>query len=309
MTKAIIEVTVCICTFRRSSLRTAMWSVVGQILPPEMSLKILVVDNDIEPTARNIVQDFLGAAGVRVEYRHAPAQNISIARNAALDAAAKAPWLAFIDDDERASPDWLGKLMDARVGAQAVFGPCVAVYDENVPTWMTRADFHSNRITKQEGAIDTGYTANVLIDMSFVQRHGIRFELELGTSGGEDTMFFHKMHRLGGILKYAPQAVVYEDVVASRAKLKWIATRRFRAGQTFAMVMLTFVPRRYRLAAWTSPLKIAACAIISAFTVFDTRRAAWWLMRGVFHIGVLSYALGLSIHQEYNTPSSTALAD
>jgi succinoglycan biosynthesis protein ExoM len=34
-------------------------------------------------------------------------------------------------------------------------------------------------------------------------------------------------------------------------------------------------------------------------TAFRPRRAAWWLMRGTFHAGVLSYMLGAGIYQEY----------
>jgi succinoglycan biosynthesis protein ExoM len=305
MTEASIEVTVCICTFRRAALRIAIESVVRQILPPEGLLRILVIDNDIEPTARHIVEGFRGELGIDVRYRHAPAQNISIARNAGLDEA-ETPWLAFIDDDERASSDWLEKLLAARSDAQAVFGPCEALYPEDAASWMKRADFHSNRINERNNPIDTGYTSNVLIDMNFVRQHGIRFDLALGGTGGEDTIFFHKMYRLGGVLKYAPRAVVYEDVVASRTNIGWIATRRYRAGQTYAMMLRKFSPRDYWRSAWASPLKISTCAIMSMSTAYNSGRAAWWIMRGIFHFGVLSYALGLSIRQEYKIPSNSA---
>ena len=61
-------------------------------------------------------------------YLHAPARNISIARNACLEAAS-APLVAFIDDDEIARPGWLAGLvadMDAP-NADVVFGKVAAL--------------------------------------------------------------------------------------------------------------------------------------------------------------------------------------
>jgi succinoglycan biosynthesis protein ExoM len=299
MESAAPGVTVCICTFRRpSSLVVAMKSVAAQILPGDARFTMVVIDNDREATARPIVERFRAETDFPVEYRHRPGENISIARNAGLDAV-EAPWLAFLDDDEFASPHWLAQLLAARAGAQAVFGPCEAIYREDVPSWMKRADFHSNRIRELKGAIDTGYTSNVLIDMNFVRRHELRFDVALGRSGGEDTIFFHAMYRLGGVLEYAPQAIVFEDVAASRANAKWIAGRRYRAGQTYAMMLRRFAPSRYSLSTWTSPLKVVTCAAVSALSAFNSAKASWWIMRGIFHVGVLSFALGLRVHQEY----------
>jgi succinoglycan biosynthesis protein ExoM len=293
-------VTVCICTFRRPSLRHALEGVAAQILPSDASFRILVIDNDVGPTASNIVAHFRADAGIDVEYRHAPAQNISIARNAGLDAATT-PWLAFLDDDEYASAHWLGNLFAARNGANAIFGPCEAIYGKETPSWIRKGDYHSNRLPTQGGPIDTGYTSNVLIDMDFVRRCGLRFDEALGRTGGEDTMFFHAMYRKGGALAYSADAVVSEHVVASRLNLRWIVTRKYRAGQVYAMMLSSFDAASYRRAFWTAPLKIAACAVISAVTAFRADRAMWWLMRGVFHAGVLSYLLGARVCQEYRS--------
>ena len=292
-------VTVCICTFRRpSGLAEAMASVAGQRLPPRVRLKLVVVDNDREPSARRFVERFASDADFAVAYRHCPGENISIARNGALDATTTR-WLAFLDDDERADPDWLARLLAHSAVAQAVFGPCEAVYAAHAPTWVRRGDYHSNRIVRRNGVIETGHTCNALIDAAFVRRHGLRFDVELGRSGGEDTIFFHSMRRCGATLAYAPEAIVFEDVAVGRATLGWVARRRYRAGQTYALMLRRFSPRRYALWAWTSPMKIAFCSFAGAATGFDAARASRWAMRGVFHLGGLSYALGFGIHQEY----------
>jgi succinoglycan biosynthesis protein ExoM len=294
-----MAVTVCICTFRRpAGLADAMASVASQRLPHGVRPSLVVVDNDSEPSARPAVERFAVSVDFPVAYRHCPGENISIARNGALDATTTR-WLAFLDDDERAAPDWLATLLALSGDAQAVFGPCEAVYAAHAPSWMRRGDYHSNRIARRHGAIETGHTCNALIDAAFVRRHGLRFDVELGRSGGEDTIFFHSMRRCGATLAYTPEAIVFEDVAVGRATLSWVARRRYRAGQTYALMLRRFSPRRYALWAWTSPLKVALCSFIGASISFNPARASQWAMRGVFHFGGLSYALGFGIHQEY----------
>jgi succinoglycan biosynthesis protein ExoM len=276
---------------------SAIGSIAKQSELANLKVRILVVDNDSEPTARNIVTEFRSRTDIHVDYKHVPGQNISVARNAGLDAAIT-PWLVFVDDDEYASTNWLAELVASRDGANAVFGPCEAIYVDGTPDWIRQGDYHSNRITER-GRITTGYTSNVLIDMAFVRRHGLRFDPELGRTGGEDTMFFHAMYRKGGVLKYAPNAVVYERVIPSRANVRWVVRRRYRAGQTRALVSHKFDRVYYRRLSWTAPLKVVACAIMSAVTLGNRPRAMWWLMRGIFHCGTISFAIGAGVHDEY----------
>jgi succinoglycan biosynthesis protein ExoM len=297
-----IRVTVCICTFRRPSIVRAIESVARQALPPDIMLRILVIDNDIAPTARNVVEEFRASTGVALTYRHVPGQNISVARNAGIDAVTT-PWLVFMDDDEFASPDWLAQLLAARKGAHVVFGPCQAIYPSGTPDWIRVGDYHSNRISEHGTPIDTGYTSNVLIDIRFVRRHDLSFDIEFGRTGGEDTLFFHAMYRKGAVLRYAPSALVFEEVVPSRVHLKWIVLRRFRAGQVYAIMSESSGGYHYLWVVWTALLKAIFCAMMWAIMAFRTSRAMWWLMRGAFHAGVVSNAIGANVHEEYAAKS------
>ena len=235
---------------------------------------------------------------MRVQYLHAPAQNISIARNAAL-MACRTRWLAFIDDDEAATPSWLTRLMASRGGAAAVFGPCQAIYGDKTPVWIRMGDYHSNRVTARRGVIETGYTSNALVDMNFVRAHNLEFDKELGRTGGEDTLFFYAMYRCGGQLAYAADAIVNEKVSPSRTNIKWIATRKYRSGQVHAKVQQKYNVVKYHQILLLSPAKIAFCASMAAVLVVRPIRAMWWLMRGVLHLGMLSYRVSGRVHQEY----------
>lgn len=299
-------VTVCICTFRRASILHAIESVARQNLPQGLSVRILVIDNDDAPTAKEAIANFCIKSGIQVDYRHAPGRNISIARNAALDGA-NSPWIAFIDDDEHASSDWLIKLLSARAGAHAVFGPSEALYGQEVPSWIRAGDYHSNRVPDKENPIMTGYTSNALVDAEFVRKHGLRFDPALGRTGGEDTMFFCALRQKGGVLSYARDAVVYETVAPHRINVRWIAARRYRAGQGYAMMFRDFDRVRYWKVACAAPVKIAACTCVSAAMALSPNRAMWWLMRGIFHLGALSLAVGARVYEEYSSPETTVL--
>jgi succinoglycan biosynthesis protein ExoM len=299
-----IDVTVCICTFRRPSILSAVESVTSQVLPDWISLRILVIDNDDTPSAQNAIESFCAKSSATIHYHHAPGRNISVARNAALDVVSTR-WLAFIDDDESASPLWLARLLSARVGAQAVFGPSEARYDHNAPLWIIAGDYHSNRVMHNENPIKTGYTSNALIDMNFVRKFRLRFDLALGRTGGEDTVFFYALHRSGGVLRYVKDAIVFEHVAASRTNIRWVTARRYRAGQAYAMMFRNYNKPEYWRIVLTSPFKIAACACASAAMAISPKRAMWWSMRGIFHVGTLSLAVGARVYEEYSLRSAS----
>jgi hypothetical protein len=107
------------------------------------------------------------------------------------------------------------------------------------------------------------------------------------------------MFHAGGVLAYAPSATVFEDVATSRLNLTWIATHRFRSGQTYAMMFQRFNAAAYRSLCWQTPFKVLTCAAMSIVTVPAPTRAMWWLVRGIFHCGAMSYALGVPMYREY----------
>ncbi|TIV30245.1 MAG: glycosyltransferase family 2 protein, partial [Mesorhizobium sp.] len=138
------SIDICICTFRRPELADTLRSVAALEKPEGLEIGIVVADNDDEPGAQKLVKALAEELKLPIRYRHAPARNISIARNACLDASVS-DFVAFIDDDETASPGWLVELMataDA-TGAAAVLGPVRAHYRQDTPDWMQKGDFHS----------------------------------------------------------------------------------------------------------------------------------------------------------------------
>ncbi|MDB5594152.1 MAG: glycosyl transferase family 2 [Hyphomicrobiales bacterium] len=283
---------VCICTYRRESVSDTLRSVAAQSgLPASTHVRIVVADNDETPSAESLLRGLADELGIDLLYVHAPARNISIARNACLDAAT-APLVAFLDDDLIATPHWLTALVEKAdaTGADVVFGPVKASYPQGSPGWARAADLHSTLPTiLPDDTIVTGYTCNVLMRSATVGP--LRFKPELGRSGGEDTLFFHTLSRDGARFVFADEAIMREEVNPARINLKWLVKRSFRAGQTHARILrsngerpVVAIPKLF--------LKAGFCFGLAALHVGSPPAWRQSLVRGALHVGALSSMIG-----------------
>lgn len=290
-----------ICTFRRPELRATLLSLFDIDVPQDVSIRLIVADNDSEPSARDLVDALRNHSPFPISYVHCPKANISIARNACLTES-DGDFLAFIDDDETASPGWLRELHAAALhsGADAVLGPVRAIYDETSPQWMRKGDFHSTRPVWVSGIIRTGYTCNVLLDTRSPYLAGRRFDLALGQSGGEDTQFFSAMTVAGGRIAFAPRALVDEPVPAKRSSFDWLTRRRFRSGQTHGRILAGKHKGTARLRqALIAVSKLGYCAVLSVATVFLPVTRNRYLLRAALHAGAVFGLLGFREIRQY----------
>ena len=289
------SVTIAVCTFRRAALFDCLNSFHRLLGIHKFNLSVLVIDNDETDQLRDEVNNFSQDFPLPIKYIHAPSKNISIARNAALNAA-ETHWLLFIDDDEVADPNWVDRIMAARQDAHAIIGTCETVYTGDYPDWLQACDFHSNRPKKD---VRNAYTSNALIDLNFVKKNGFQFRLDLGRTGGEDTVFFRQLHDAGGIMRACPEAIVKEPLVPGRATMDWVIRRKFRAGQTHGLLCQEFEPRAFKFLPLTAGLKMLISGSMWILTIPGTIRSRHWLARFYLHKGVLSYRMNQAILEEY----------
>jgi succinoglycan biosynthesis protein ExoM len=290
-----------VCTFRREHVAETLRSLSKLELKPGWHLRVIVADNDDQPTARGLVEATARECGLNVSYIHAPARNISIARNACLDTAT-APLLAFVDDDETVTRQWLTAIVaeQERTNADVVLGPVVPVYRDQAPEWMKRGRFHASKPVWVKGSIITGYTCNTLITRTNPAVKSLRFKLELGRTGGEDTIFFSEVFNAGGHLAYAVDAVVNETVPLERERLGWLLKRRFRYGQSHSLTLLQGAGSVARIRALCmAAAKLAFCFALAAGHIFDTSKMMFWVLRGTLHAGVIARLLGKRELEQY----------
>ncbi len=288
-------VDICVCTFRRPQLAICLQSLNALEVPANRDVRIIVADNDVAPSARAVVESFAAQAAFEVRYIHCPARNISLARNACLNASDGA-YLAFVDDDETVTAAWLCRMLERieATGADAVLGPVRALYRDDTPEWMREGDFHSTYPVFVRGDIRTGYTCNVLMKQTSRLVSGRKFSIERGQIGGEDTEFFGEMVLEGGAIVYAPDAWIEEVVPADRARFGWLQKRRFRAGQTHGRLLAGRIGPASRAANLSlAVLKIGYCLVAAGLqAIWPQRRNRNWL-RATLHLGTLCGLLGM----------------
>jgi succinoglycan biosynthesis protein ExoM len=304
---SLVRVDVGVCTFRRESVAATLRSLGAQTLRPTIRMRVVVADNEPTPAAEARVRAAAEACGLDLAYVHAPANNICIARNAILDALA-GDYLAFIDDDQLAAPDWIARLTEAieRQGCDAVLGPVRAVYPAEAPAWVAAGDFLSFQPVRVGGRILKGYTCNALIRSDSIRRHGLRFDLSLGRSGGEDDAFFYQLTDAGGVIGYAADAHVSEPAALSRTSLGFLLKRNFRFGQSHGRRQArAFLPIRIAQIGLATA-KGVLCLAAAAATAPSPVRRRQWLVRGALHAGAAARLAGLKELQLYAADTATA---
>lgn len=289
---------VCVCTYRRPQLVKTLTSLLQLERPAGYEISILVVDNDDRPSAAERVEAIAAGATIPLRYVHCPEGNISIARNGAL-AHSTARFLAFIDDDEVAQPDWLLHLTREmeKTGADVVLGPVEADYADDAPAWMRRTRIHATMPVWVDNRIITGYTCNVLIDRHKAPLRDRLFDLSLGQTGGEDTAFFAKVVAEGGTIAFSPDALLFETIPSNRVSFKWLLRRRFRMGQTHGRLV---AENGASLRLWAVTVgKVMYCAGAAVLHAVWQDRRNKAILRGALHLGALSGLAGGRGLQQY----------
>lgn len=225
-------VSVIVPTMRRpESLERALRSLFVQTAP---MASIVVVDNDPAGTAADTVARLTPASPCPLVYRHEPRPGVATARNAGLSVT-DAPLIAFLDDDEAASPQWLAALLAAldQTRADVVFGPIAG----RVPEAAGWATPYLEAFFGREGPATTGLIdrpwgcGNSLMVRAKALPGAAPFDASADQSGGEDDVLFAALQARGGTFGWAADAWVDEFAPPHRATLRYALSRAFAYGQ------------------------------------------------------------------------------
>jgi glycosyltransferase involved in cell wall biosynthesis len=237
------HICVCVCTHKRPHLlKRTLEGIVCQETGGLFTHSIVVVDNDRLESARPAVSDFGAVCPVRVEYCVETDQNIAKARNKALEKATGS-FIAFIDDDEFPTPNWLLTMFNfcLESGADGVLGPVKPHFDEPPPKWIIRGGFcdRNEHLTGFELDWRQTRTGNVLFRRKMIEDIAAPFRSEFG-AGGEDQDFFRRMIQRGHRFVWCNEAVVYEVVPPQRWRRAYMLGRALQRGQNEKENVLTF---------------------------------------------------------------------
>jgi glycosyltransferase involved in cell wall biosynthesis len=230
------RVAVCVATYRRPRGLRALLESLGKLAFSRNAVRlwVYVVDNDAEASARAAVHEARARLPFPVEYAVEPERNISLARNRGVARALEhAPdFVAFIDDDEVAHPDWLDELLEvqARFAADVVSGGVVPLLSAGAPGWARSGGFFAQRKPPSGTPVPVASTSNALVSARLLRAVPGPFDPSFGLAGGGDSLFFTRCAREGALLVAAPYAVVEETVPPARSRAAWVLRRAFRVG-------------------------------------------------------------------------------
>ena len=229
------HISVCICTYRRGELlRQLLERLRGQRTDGLFSYSVVVSDNDYLQSAKEIVSQFtITSSTPAVLYCVESEQNIALARNKAI-AHAEGNFIAFIDDDEFPTEEWLWNLFTTRSAydAAGVLGPVRPYFAYQPPDWVVKGKLFDRPTYPTGHAMDwrQSRTGNVLFKKEILDGLEEAFRPQFGT-GGEDVDFFGRMTRRGCLFVWCNEAEVFEVVPQARCTRRYLLRRALLRGR------------------------------------------------------------------------------
>ncbi len=233
-----------VCTHNGAAvLGKALRSLAAQTLPAEQ-FEVLVIDNASTDSTKAIVEE----AAMRqpsVRYIFEAKLGLSQARNTAARAV-RSPFIAYLDDDAQAEPQWLETLLEAFETlrpAPACVGGLVSLdwTGSAPPAWLPKKfeALYSGLDLGSEGHFLTSpdeylIGANMAFRVTALLANG-GFDQNLGRKGsrlisGEESALLNRFRANGLPLYYAPAAAVSHFVHPRRRNPKWLVSRVYWDG-------------------------------------------------------------------------------
>jgi succinoglycan biosynthesis protein ExoM len=225
-------ISVIVPTFHRpAGALAAVRSIFAQENAPPF--EVILVDNDAGQSSALAAKLLEQEAPTAFTYAVEPAAGVANARNTAVGLA-KGTFVAFLDDDEVAKPNWLAGLYIAQqqTKADVVFGPIEArLPDSAAEPRSYFSDFFSRRLDGETRLIEKPYgCGNSLLRRASVLQGPAPFNPCTNETGGEDDLLWADVRGRGGSFAWAKDAWVYEDVPERRASWAYVTRRSFAYG-------------------------------------------------------------------------------
>jgi len=236
------DISAIVCTYNRCDLLKESLSRIANQQSDGLRYEVIVIDNNSTDDTRQLIEGFAASICCPMRYVFEPQQGVSHARNAGI-ATARAPLLAFFDDDVLVASDWLARIkqtLDLHSDLDYVGGKVLPRWGNAPPAWLVQDNWAPIAVqdygdqpfvlnaTPSVGLI----SANLAIRRSALDDVGwFRTELQRvkdGIGSMEDQELLERMARAGKRGLYAPQIVVWADVPQPRMRRSY--HRRWHRG-------------------------------------------------------------------------------
>lgn len=211
----VADVSVVVCTYNRAQqLERALAHIGEAAMRSNLSVEIIVVDNNSRDDTKAVVARAARASAVPVRYEFESSQGLSYARNRGLKAA-KGIVIAFTDDDCLVDPNWIAALW-SEFNAHpdvAVLGGRVDLYTREDRPVSIRPIGERVRYTSAEQIYGLIIGCNLAIRRGVSERIG-GFDPAFGGSKGvvaDDVEFIYRAMKRGLGIVYTPEARVLHN--------------------------------------------------------------------------------------------------
>lgn len=221
-----LKISVIICSYNREEYITdAMDSLYYQTLSKQM-YEVIVVDNNSTDNTKHVCLNYIQShLGYNIYYLEEKQQGASFARNTGA-AFAKAPLLAFMDDDAIADKNFLERIVTfykAHPGVSGLGGRIIPKYISTEPEWMSHyvsslvGNFHYSDAVEMFKPGKYPLESNMIVTKKDYDEVGGFNTLLPGVKGtlrigGEGKDFFMKLQALGKKIYYDPSISVQHVV-------------------------------------------------------------------------------------------------
>lgn len=235
-----LRLSIVICTYNRAELlQSCLMSLIRQTADPSL-FEIIVVNNNSTDNTQEIVETFStrhsNIIGV-VEFQ----QGLSHARNRGFRQA-RTDWVAFLDDDARARPDYVDRLLHdiKHCDFDALGGVYMPWYKYGKPKWFKDryGSNKANRIHMDKIADCSHVSGGNCAFKKTVLEEMSGFAGNLGMKGnklsyGEETLLQIQMRREGKRIGFDHQLVVDHAVMPDKMKVAWFFASAFIHGRDY----------------------------------------------------------------------------
>lgn len=297
--------TVLICTHNRAELLGRTLASLNAAVRPVEGAKLLVVANRCDDGTHNLLEAYEREPGDRLPLRWLaePTAGKSHALNRALPEI-DTPLVAFVDDDQRADPNFLVAIRDAArdwSSADLICGRLLPDWTGAEPPWVhDRGPYRiyplpvphfdqgpTPRMMGPEDATPSG--GNFVARREWLDRVG-PFSTDLGPvghdlGGAEDSEWLSRAAALGATLLYTPAMLQLHHVESERLAVSYLMRKAYK--RTAANIGLHGAP----LAGGRVPgfvYRKLAAYLASALTTFDGARRRFYLIRAAAAWGELA---------------------
>ena len=215
-------------------LKALLFSWSSLIIPKEISVTFLIVENDIKEKSNSIIQTLRPLFdNSNLSYILEKELGIPFARNCAARKALeiKSDLLLFVDDDQEVASDWLEKMIQGYRSSKALLigAPLRARLPEeklsifqrlmfiNLKSRYKRKELRASSKASLKGTPGvTIVTNNWLADTSLFSEHNIWFDESMRYTGGTDSKFYAEVIAKNLPTAWVQDAHVYETIPKER---------------------------------------------------------------------------------------------